>query len=197
MSPAPLIYLILSVEQMSRRNQVYLVGAMKEEISGNKLPSKRDVLSVLFHNIRIRKLNLSASSKSVVGECMAMWNRASIPTKHKPDCVKKVKNLHSEWNKLQKSKNKKVTASKEKKLNDFMNSLDDLFDIAHENALKLIKNEEDRQFLLLQRKPGRPGYIAGIDRESAAVEKRKAEREEAEAKRRRIMTESQTFELGR
>ena len=170
---------------MSRRerDQVFLVGTMKHEITGNKLPSKRDVLTVLFHNLRVRKLNLSASSNVTVDECLAMWNRAGIPTKHKPDCVKKVKNLHSEWTKLKKSKNKKVTASSEKELNDFKDSLDNLFDVSHENALKLIKNEEDRQFLLLQRKPGRPGYIAGVDKESAAVEKRKAEREEAEAKR--------------
>ena len=40
--------------------------------------------------------------------------------------------------------------------------------------------EEDREFLLQQREPGRPGYIAGVDKNLTALEKRKAEREERE-----------------
>lgn len=182
---------------MSRRTSIFLVGAMNDGISGSKLPSKRDCLSVLFYNMRLKKLNLSASANLVVDECLRFWVKARIPTKHKPDCVKKVKNLHAEWAKLKKCKNKKMTATSQKKLKDFQDSLDNLFDISHEEALKLLKNEEDRQFLLQQKKPGRPGYMAGIDKNLTAVEKRKADREEAEAKRRKTMTESHNLKLGK
>ncbi|XP_062557413.1 uncharacterized protein LOC134222285 [Armigeres subalbatus] len=39
----------------------------------------------------------------------------------------------------------------------FINNLDRLFDIARRNALNLIKNDKDKQFLILQREVGRPG----------------------------------------
>ena len=42
--------------------------------------------------------------------------------------------------------------------------LDDLFDIAHADALKMIKIEEDKLFLISQRKKGRPGSMSGGDR---------------------------------
>jgi hypothetical protein len=39
----------------------------------------------------------------------------------------------------------------------------DLFDVAHVDALSLIKIAEDREFLLAQREKGRRGYLAGVD----------------------------------
>lgn len=41
--------------------------------------------------------------------------------------------------------------------------MEELFDIAHLNALDIIKIDENRQFLLLQRQPGRPGHMSGVD----------------------------------
>ena len=35
------------------RKQVFLVGIMKNQITGGKLPSKGDILSVLFYNMRV------------------------------------------------------------------------------------------------------------------------------------------------
>jgi len=45
-----------------------------------------------------------------------------------------------------------------------------LFDIAHSDALKLIKIEVDKQFLINQRLPGRPGCLGGIDIKGAIKE---------------------------
>ncbi|XP_050528083.1 uncharacterized protein LOC126898185 [Daktulosphaira vitifoliae] len=47
---------------------------------------------------------------------------------------------------------------------DFVNKLDDLFDIAHSDALNLIKVEVDKQFLLAQREKGRSGCMLGVDK---------------------------------
>ena len=38
-----------------------------------------------------------------------------------------------------------------------------LFDIAHQRALEMIKNEEDKEFLLAQREKRRRGSMGGID----------------------------------
>lgn len=34
------------------RQQIYLIGTMNNQITGSKMPSKRDCLSVLFYNTR-------------------------------------------------------------------------------------------------------------------------------------------------
>ncbi|KAK0068717.1 hypothetical protein Bpfe_001680 [Biomphalaria pfeifferi] len=61
--------------------------------------------------------------------------------------------------------------------------LEDLFDIAHQDALTIISNQEDRAFLLRQREKGRPGSIGVRDK---VTEKARAagERKQAEARRR-------------
>lgn len=43
---------------------------------------------------------------------------------------------------------------------EFTTNLDNLFDIAHADALQLIRIEEDKIFLQHHRNPGRPGNLA-------------------------------------
>lgn len=69
---------------------------------------------------------------------------------------------------------------------EFTNNLDNLFDIAHSNALQLIKIEEDKKFLLAQRQPGRIGCIGGIDKVLSEKENRSAKRRHAEAERQHL-----------
>jgi hypothetical protein len=38
-----------------------------------------------------------------------------------------------------------------------------LFDVAATNALDVLKNEEDKAFLLAQREPGRRGQLGSVD----------------------------------
>ena len=42
--------------------------------------------------------------------------------------------------------------------------LDNLFDIAHTDALERMKIEEDKIFLHRQIEPGHPGCLAGVDK---------------------------------
>jgi len=63
------------------RKPVFLVGSMQNQIYGGKLPSKRDVLSVLFYNMRMVNLNLHESASLVIDECLIFWKKARIPTK--------------------------------------------------------------------------------------------------------------------
>lgn len=67
---------------------------------------------------------------------------------------------------------------------EFVNNLDNLFDIAHADALQLMKINEDRIFLQRQREPGRPGHLAGVDKKLANKEERARLRTIEEEKRR-------------
>ena len=88
---------------------------------------------------------------------------------------------------MQKHKNRTTHAHKEKE-NKFVDRLEDLFDIAHANALTKL-NPEDQAFLLTQRKKGRPGAIGPVDRVYVGKMKRKQKRLHAEVKRQKLCTE--------
>ena len=59
----------------------------------------------------------------------------------------------------------------------FQEGLDDLFDmIVHQNAMSMIKVEEDWLFLLTQREKGRRRKMCGVDRALALKEQRAVKR---------------------
>lgn len=62
--------------------------------------------------------------------------------------------------------------------------MDNLFDIAHADALQLIKIEEDKIFLQHQREIDRVGYMGGVDKKLSDKEKRAQLRETEEENRR-------------
>ncbi|KAL4135150.1 hypothetical protein QTP88_006793 [Uroleucon formosanum] len=157
------------------------------------------VLSVLFFNLRKVNLNLHDSAALVIRETCIFWDKARIPTRDFQHCSKKLKLIYEEWRKLQKNSTRK-TATQKKNENNFLEKLEELFDIAHLNALDIIKIDEDRQFLLLQRQPGRPGHMSGVDyklskKEDGALNKL----EELQKKRKRaddeFMLKNQRIEL--
>jgi len=69
--------------------------------------------------------------------------------------------IYNEWRNLQKHATRKNEIQK-KNEEKFKEKLKDLFDIAHANALQMINLEKDRQFLILQRKKGRPVYFSRL-----------------------------------
>lgn len=115
-----------------------------------------------FFNLHKVNLNLHDSAALVIRETCIFWDKARIPTRDFQHCSKKLKLIYEKWRKLQKNSTRK-TATQKKNENNFLEILEELFDIAHLNALDIIKIDEDRQFLLLQRQPGRPGHMSGVD----------------------------------
>jgi len=165
----------MSVTLRSDKENIFLIGLPSHQITGAKLPSNRQVLSVLFYNIRQVKLTLSESANLVTRECLIFWEKARIPTRALPNCVKKLIDLYHAWRELQKNCKKTLATFKDREKN-FKISLDNLFDIAHADALKIIKIEEDKLFLNKQREPGRPGYLAGVDKKLTEKEERVRQR---------------------
>ena len=136
----------MSVELRSNKKSIFLVGEVNHQITGAKLPSNRQVLAVLFFNIREVKLTVSESANLVIRECIIFWEKARIPTRAVPNCVKKLVDLYHVWRDLQKNC-KKTQDFHRRREEEFQQDLDNLFDVAHANAPEKIKIDEDKVFL--------------------------------------------------
>lgn len=165
------------------REKIDFIGYCSHDITGSKLPSNRQVLRVLFFNLRVVKLNLRESARLALQEVKIFWEKARIPTQEIKNSIKKAEALYNELRTLQKHANRTSEAHKAKIL-EFKSKLDDLFDIAHASALSTITIEEDKQFLNNQRKKGRPGFMYGIDYEQLETEERLANEDERILKRK-------------
>ncbi|GBM39966.1 hypothetical protein AVEN_142092-1 [Araneus ventricosus] len=167
---------------------IYLIGSECHQITGCKLPSNRQVLSVLFYNLHEVKLSIRESANLVVRECLIFWEKARIPTIATPHCVEKIMKMYNHWRNLQKSACRRSETQEENERN-FISDLNNLFDIAHANALEIIKIEENRNFLLSQGEPGRRVCLMGIAMKLAKREERLSLRViEQENRRAKAMT---------
>ncbi|KAK2575365.1 hypothetical protein KPH14_001258, partial [Odynerus spinipes] len=179
----------------SDKQSVFLIGLPSHQINGAKLPSNRQVLAVLFYGIREVKLTVSESANVVIRECIIFWEKARIPTKAFPNCVKKLVDLYHVWRELQKNCKKTQDTFKNRE-NNFKRGLENLFDIAHADAFERMKIEEDKVFLKKQREPGRPGYLGGVDKKLADKEERARQRrldeEERKLRQRELLAVAST-----
>jgi len=167
---------------LRKSTDVYLIGPMKRELLGGKLPSNRDVLSY-FHYLLSTEKDVKVSAKIVIDKCFEFYNKARIPTRAHQHCITKFLKLYERWKKLKSHSSRQTVREIANRIN-FSESLDLLFDISHRDALKLITIEEDREFLILQRQPNRSGHMIGIDRTLATKEKKKREKKEKEEDRK-------------
>ena len=117
---------------------------------------------------------------------LIFWDKAIIPCKLKRNLIPTIEKLVDEYKKLRKNKENKQKRSEglQEKEDRFSDDLDNLFDVAHANALSLIKIEEDRLFLSAQREKGRRGTMGTVDAKLARSEKKARNRQEAEIKKR-------------
>lgn len=165
------------------RKPIFLIGYENNQILGAKLPSNRQVLSVLFYNMRNVYLKLHESARLVIKEVGIFWEKSSIPMRQECRAISKLEQLYDKWRNLEKNqaRGSKVQRQNEK---SFVDTLDDLFDIAHGDAMELIKSEETKQFLIAQRQTGRDGCLMGVDRKRMEKEQRIADRLEKERTRK-------------
>lgn len=164
--------------------RIALIGYCSHQIVGAKLPSNRQVLQTLFYNTRFVKLNAKDSAKLTIDSAIIFWQQARIPVRRSDKCIDKLVKLHTEWEYLQKRQIEEMGPKMKERYDDFMDNLDNLFDIAHANALTMMRNDEDIQFLEKQRENGRPGSMLGIDQKLAGKEDRSRLRKEKEEARK-------------
>lgn len=139
----------------------FLVGNLEPIISGDQLPSKRQVLQVLFYTINIinPRKNIRLSATAVIEQVKAYWTRAQLPIQNDFRCIEKLLRLHKEWSNLQKNAGKTSNHLKE---NLFSSALVNLFDIAAADIENQI-DQRQNDFLENQRHDGRVGFISEIE----------------------------------
>lgn len=165
--------------KLRKDEHIFLIRSQETQILGSKLPSLKQVYQVFFFNLRTVKLNIRESANLVIRECIIFWEKARIPTRAVQHCVNKLVKMYDNWRNLQ--KNAKITGKiYRKKENEFISILDSLFDIAHSDALNIIKIDVDKQFLINQRLPGRPGCLSGVDKKETIKENRREIRKSME-----------------
>lgn len=176
---------------LRKDTEIFLLGHYSNQIVGNKLPSNKQVLSVLFYNLRQVNLSLAKSLSLVIKETLVFWEKARIPTRQVSKCEQKLKSLYEEWRSLQKT-SKKYEKSESKKLK-FVENFENLFDIAHANAMDMMTIEEDKMFLLNQRKPGRVGCFGGVDTQTKKREYEAAKQKDTIQQRKRKAEEEMSL----
>lgn len=108
-------------------------------------------------------LNLHGSAKLVIRGVVIFWEKERTPVREEHHLLTKVKSLYNEWRNVQKHVTRKSTIDQRNE-KEFVNKLDDIFDIANANALNMIEIEIDKQFLISKRTKGKPGCMLGIDK---------------------------------
>ena len=170
---------------MATRSQskLYLLNQPVTELSSTRLASNGEAFGLFCHLHLTEQQPIREASSYVVEKVTAIWDKARVPTCRKDHAITKLKKLHKEWMILKKHKGRtsKLHCSKEE---EFRSKMKNLFDIAHAEALTLMKIQEDRDFLLAQREPGRRGYLGSVDKKLAEMEARKAQRVVTERKRK-------------
>jgi hypothetical protein len=172
------------------QTEVYLLGCTVTELTGSKLPSLRMALGYfLHHHLKLHE-TIRQSSTATIEEIAKFWHKVRIPIRDVQNCHTKLEKAFEEWRLLKKNKGRQSQTQQSKEA-EFVSRLDDLFDIAHANALSIISVAEDREFLLAQREKGRRGSMAGTDTKLAAKEKRTVARQEQLLARQHRMNDLQ------
>lgn len=162
-----------STASTSKKPQgVWLIGGIDEAITGSKLPSNQQVMSRFFHLHTIDRKTIQKSASETAQEVVKFWEKARIPTRRSYHIINKIKQQHEKWQHLKKAASRR-TATQMQNEEEFTTSLNDLFDVAHADAMQLIKIPEDKEFLTAQREKGRRGTMGPIDQKLTNLEMRR------------------------
>lgn len=147
----------MRVRRSDRARDEYAFG-LKEQSDfseGKRLPTGRDILSVLVYQRRKKRESLTDSSNIVVKKAMQIFQNANVSFMDKCNASKKLIKFHNLWVSLNKSR-KRETGPHIKKISNFKTALDRYFPLHHHNWEKMMKNETDKAFLRKQMQPGEP-----------------------------------------
>ena len=166
---------------MLRRSEavIWLVGKPLSQLTGSKLLSKRETLAIFVtqHRNETNGKIIRECATALAVELLSFWNKARIPTKKKQHVITAIERLFNEWRNICKNKENKTKRSVKiiEKQHVFEKSLNGLFDIAHQNALELIKIPENSEFRQAQREESRRGKMGSVDLNLAKKEQKKAD----------------------
>ena len=100
--------------------------------------------------------------------------------------ISRIKDQYERWQSLKAVSRK--TDKQQRNENSFTPKLDELFDIAHANALQMITLKEDKEFLKAQHEKGRCGSFGSDDIKLSRLEAQHQEKKvKAERKKSKIV----------
>ncbi|KAG0727763.1 hypothetical protein GWK47_033974 [Chionoecetes opilio] len=166
---------------MATVNRRYLIAPL-QNIAGSQIPSEEEVLGLLICRIEVKKKSVREAANDVVKIVIELWLKARIPFQRKDTILAKIEKLHKEFGNVKRNMGRAGSQAVREEV--FKKRTKNLFDVAATNALDVLTNEEDKAFLLTQRKPGRRGQLGSVDTRLAAVEARAAQRRELQERQR-------------
>ena len=179
-----------SVEVKKKDRGVWLVGGTIGQITGSKLPSNKQVLQRFLHHHCHDRKRIQDSATDTAREISVFWEKARIPKRQECHIINKIKQLYLTWQGLKKSASRR-TEVQQRKEDAFVQTFNDLFDVAHCEAMTLIKIPEDREFLLAQREKNRRGCMGPVDTKLTKQEARHLDRAaQHEARKRKELKRS-------
>jgi len=119
------------------QSDIYLVGPLKEEFTGSKLPSVHDVLGVYFHQLKVTSKTKHEAAKETIQKLSVYCSRARIPVCDERRAISKLEDLVTIWENLKKNRHRK-TETQKKNEDAFTADFTNLFDVSHGNALQMI-----------------------------------------------------------
>ena len=132
---------------------IFLLG-FQNVIKGSKLPSKKDAFGYFLYLYKERSMTVREASTETTENIYEFLKQVRIPLDHKNKVIEKFEILYQKYQLLKKGCSRRSVPQIIKE-RAFKDDLKNLFDVASSNALTLITNKEDRDFLLAQREPGR------------------------------------------
>lgn len=146
-APAPSTSSVKTRRSLEKKQNIDIIGKTSHQIMGAKLPSNKQVLQVMFHNMRFVLLDKTQSANLAIDAAIIFWKQARIPTRDHHKCAEKLLKLYEKWMNIQRTVPNKRSNKQKQTAEQFVEILDDLFDIAGAVALQSIRIEEDRAFL--------------------------------------------------
>ena len=124
------------------------------------------------------------SAKAAIEAIMFIWEKARIPAQRVDSGVRKLRKLYIQYCLLKKNR---LTPKNSCRMKEqlFISDLHELFDISSKDALKTMKNENDRQFLLLQRQDPQSSSMSVIDGSLSKESRKRLQDDKAAASKER------------
>ncbi|XP_057324625.1 uncharacterized protein LOC130667154 [Microplitis mediator] len=133
--------------ETKQRNYINLVGFESKTLNDSKLPVNRDILCLFYYQHRTEKLIIREGAKFVLNDVTHVWNKFTLPAINSHRSILKIEKLYKDWLKTQINKSRKKSPAQISLEKVFVESLDNLFDIAPQNVLQTLNSPQKRVYI--------------------------------------------------